>query len=523
MNAKTSDCGTLNIDAFLDAQLSTVEEASTLAHLEECEICRRRMEEQSAAKAVWSKATAFLRSDDLDCDLLSNSNVTSSLSSMAADETIGSRQHIRQVLQLLNPTDDPQMLGRLGGYEVSGVVGSGGMGVVLKGYDRPLDRTVAIKVMAPYLASSGAARQRFAREARAAAAVLHPNVIAIYGVSSDAELPFLVMPYVGGESLQSRLDKTGPLPVSDILEIGLQIAAGLAAAHDLGLVHRDIKPGNILLERGIDRLYITDFGLARAVDDASVTRTGVIAGTPQYMSPEQARGEFVDARSDLFSLGSVMYAMCTGRVPFRADSPYGILRRIIDDTPRDVRGINPDVPAWLCQIVHRLHAKSASDRFASAHEVFKLLSECLAHVRQPTLHPLPPQLVQSRRVWQKVFAAAFIPLSLLAAVLWLILPPAREDEKPVAKTNPVGAAVPTANEDPAEAIAEPTKPPTPAVDQIPDIKETISANSEPPTVPHDGVIKPWDDPSVDATSWDDQLDGVLQHVEESLKKLETDN
>jgi hypothetical protein len=151
MNAKTSDCGTLNIDAFLDAQLSAVEEASTLAHLEECESCRRRMDERSAGKAVWSKATAFLRSDDLDCDLLSNSNVASSASSMAADETIGSRQHIRQVLQLLNPTDDPQMLGRLGGYEVSGVVGSGGMGVVLKGYDRPLDRTVAIKVMAPYL------------------------------------------------------------------------------------------------------------------------------------------------------------------------------------------------------------------------------------------------------------------------------------------------------------------------------------------------------------------------------------
>ena len=522
MNAKTSDCGTLNIDAFLDARLSAVEEASTLAHLEECESCRRRMEEQSAAKAVWSKATAFLRSDDHDCDVLSNSSVASSASSMVADETIGSRQHIRQVLQLLNPTDDPQMLGRLGGYEVSGVVGSGGMGVVLKGYDRPLDRTVAIKVMAPYLASSVAARQRFAREARAAAAVLHPNVIAIYGVSSDAELPFLVMPYVGGESLQSRLDKTGPLPVSDILEIGLQIAAGLAAAHDLGLVHRDIKPGNILLERGIDRLYITDFGLARAVDDASVTRTGVIAGTPQYMSPEQARGEFVDARSDLFSLGSVMYAMCTGRVPFRADSPYGILRRIIDDAPRDVRGINPDVPTWLCQIVNRLHEKSASDRFASAHEVFKLLSECLAHVRQPTLHPLPPQLAQSRRVWRKAFAAASIAVSLLATFALLITPPPGEDETPLAKTNPVGAAVSTANEEPVEAIAEPPEPSTPAVDQISDLKETISANSAPSTVPHDGVIKPWDDPFVDVTSWDDQLDGVLRHVEQSLKELEMD-
>ncbi len=262
-------------------------------------------------------------------------------------------------------------------------------------------------------------------------------MIAIYGVSSDAELPFLVMPYVGGESLQSRLDKTGPLPVSDILEIGLQIAAGLAAAHDLGLVHRDIKPGNILLERGIDRLYITDFGLARAVDDASVTRTGVIAGTPQYMSPEQARGEFVDARSDLFSLGSVMYAMCSGRVPFRADSPYGILRRIIDDAPRDMREINPDVPAWLCQIVDRLHAKSASDRFASAHEVSTLLSECLAHVRQPTLHPLPPQLVQRRRVSPKVLVAAFIAVSLLAAFVWLMMPPPGEDETPLSKTNPV--------------------------------------------------------------------------------------
>jgi serine/threonine protein kinase len=522
MNAKTSDCGTLNIDAFLHAQLSAVEEASTLAHLEECESCRQRVEEQSAAKAVWSNVTAFLRSDDRDCDLLSNSSVASSASSIVADEAIGSRQHIRQVLQLLNPTDDPQMLGRLGGYEVSGVVGSGGMGVVLKGYDRPLDRTVAIKVMAPYLASSGAARQRFAREARAAAAVLHPNVIAIYGVSSDAELPFLVMPYVGGESLQSRLDKTGPLPVSDILEIGLQIAAGLAAAHDLGLVHRDIKPGNILLERGIDRLYITDFGLARAVDDASVTRTGVIAGTPQYMSPEQARGEFVDARSDLFSLGSVMYAMCTGRVPFRADSPYGILRRIIDDAPRDMREINPDVPTWLCQIVHRLHAKSASDRFESAHEVSSLLSECLAHVRQPTLYPLPPQLVQRRRVWQKVFAAAFIAVSLLVAVAWQMMSPPREDETRVARRNPVGAMVPTANEDSVESIVEPTEPSTPAEDQMPDIRETISANSAPPTVPHDGVIKPWDDPSVDATSWDDQLDGVLQHVEQSLKELEMD-
>ncbi len=177
------------------------------------------------------------------------------------------------MLELLNASDDPDMLGRLGSYEVSGVIGAGGMGIVLKAFDRALDRTVAIKVMAPYLATSGAARQRFSREARAAAAIIHPNVIAIYGVTTEGPLPYLVMPYVGGAALQKRLDSDGALPVTDVLRIGVQIAAGLAAAHDQGLVHRDIKPANILLDQGVERLVITDFGLARTVDDASVTRT----------------------------------------------------------------------------------------------------------------------------------------------------------------------------------------------------------------------------------------------------------
>ena len=218
------------------------------------------------------------------------------------------------------PTDDPAMLGRLGGYEISGVVGAGGMGVVLKAIDKSLDRTVAIKVLAPHLAASGAARKRFAREAKAAAAVLHPNVIAIHSVSNDEALPYLVMPYLRGTSLQKRLDEEGPLSLHEILRIGSQIAAGLAAAHAQGLVHRDIKPANILLEQGVERVAITDFGLARAVDDATITHSGVIAGTPQYMSPEQARGEPVDGRSDLFSLGSVLYSICTGRPPFRAET-----------------------------------------------------------------------------------------------------------------------------------------------------------------------------------------------------------
>ena len=187
--------------------------------------------------------------------------------------------------------------------------------------------------------------------------MVHDNVISIHSVAVWNGLPYLVMPYVCGESLEKRLGRQGPLAVTEILRIGMQTACGLAAAHAQGLVHRDIKPANILLENGVERIKITDFGLARAVDDASLTRTGMIAGTPQYMSPEQARGESVDHRSDLFSLGSVLYAASTGRPPFRAETTFGVLRRITDNEPRPVREINPEIPSWLAAIISKLHAK----------------------------------------------------------------------------------------------------------------------------------------------------------------------
>ena len=164
----------------------------------------------------------------------------------------------------------------------------------------------------------------------------------------------------------------------------MQAAAGLAAAHAQGLVHRDIKPANILLENGVERVKLTDFGLARAVDDASLTQSGVIAGTPQYMAPEQARGEPVDPRADLFSLGSVLYAMCAGRPPFRADRRMAVLRRVCEDPHRPIREVNPDVPDWLEAIIDRLLAKDPADRFQTAAEVADLLERGLAHVQQPT-------------------------------------------------------------------------------------------------------------------------------------------
>lgn len=367
--------------ACLHGRLSDVEEAELQLHLGDCVTCRREIEEAAAEAAFWNEAGQFLGSEpcqpsrDEPLDL--------------RDESGRQTPQTRQVIDSLGPTDDPDSLGRIGGYEVTGIVGAGGMGVVLKAHDRALDRVVAIKVMAPHLAESGSARKRFAREAKAAAAVIHPNVIPVYGVSNADPLPYLVMPYVGGTSLQRRLDKEGPLTTVEVLRVGSQVAAGLSAAHGQGLVHRDIKPANIMLNHGVERVSITDFGLARAADDASMTRTGVIAGTPQYMSPEQARGGPIDHRSDLFSLGSVLYAACTGRPPFRAESSYGVSRRITDDDPEPIRSINPEIPEWLCQIISKLMQKLPEQRFDSAAQVAKLLDDCLAHVQQPITTPLP--------------------------------------------------------------------------------------------------------------------------------------
>ena len=331
-----------------------------------------------------------------------------------ADVTI--KAQLQQVQTWLQPTDDPHMLGRFAGYEIVGVIGFGGMGVVLKGYEPALSRYVAIKVLAPHLATSGAARQRFSREARAAAAVLHENVIAIHRVEEDQSLPFLVMPYIGGDSLQSRLDRHGTLPLATILRIGRQIAAGLAAAHEQGLIHRDIKPSNILLDKGIDRVTITDFGLARAVDEAGITRTGMVAGTPQYMSPEQATGEAMDHRSDLFSLGCVLYAMCVGRPPFRAETGYGVLRKVTDEPHRPIRELNPELPNWLENLVNMLLAKEANNRCRSARVVERLLRECLSHIQTP-YSPVPAELTAHPPTPRRRVPAWFAVTGLLIGIV----------------------------------------------------------------------------------------------------------
>jgi serine/threonine protein kinase/formylglycine-generating enzyme required for sulfatase activity len=288
-------------------------------------------------------------------------------------------------LSFIDPPTEPGTIGRLKHYDILRVAGRGGMGIVLKAFDRTLRRVVAVKMLAPHLAGNAQARQRFVREGRAAAAICHEHVVTIHAVEESP--PFIVMQYVKGETLEARIHRNGSLEVREAIRIAKQIAQGLAAAHTQGVVHRDIKPANILLENGVARVRITDFGLARAVDDASLTQSGVVAGTPQYMAPEQANGDAVDERADLFSLGSVLYTLLAGHAPFRATTTMGVLKRLCDNTARPIREINPEVPEWLVMMINRLHAKRPADRYQSAQEVADVLERGLASLQNGAAAP----------------------------------------------------------------------------------------------------------------------------------------
>jgi serine/threonine protein kinase/formylglycine-generating enzyme required for sulfatase activity len=283
---------------------------------------------------------------------------------------------IGQLKPYLAPSDDASVIGRLGHYEIEQFLGRGAFGIVLAGRDLKLNRPVAIKVLAPELASTSPPRKRFLREARAAGSIRHQNVVSVYAVEEEP-IPYLVMERIDGATLQDWIDQRGPLEVHEVIRFGGQLLAGLAAAHAVGVVHRDIKPSNLLIEGEAGQLLkISDFGLARTVDDASLTQTGFTAGTPLYMSPEQAQGKTVDARSDLFSVASTLYAISTGRPPFRARSTLAVLKRVAEETPRPIAEIVPEVPEWIRVIIRKLHGKLPEDRFESAQPAFELWQAC---------------------------------------------------------------------------------------------------------------------------------------------------
>ena len=416
--------GTEQLERLLRETLAEAEQTAVLQHLDLCGACRHHLEQLAGSPAWLSSAAPTpgggtpspVRLEQLMKQFRSQPPATKRI------EATGSS------LDFLQPSQEAGVLGLLGSYEVIEEIDRGAMGIVFKARDTTLDRIVAIKVLAPAIAHDAAARARFLREARAAAAIAHEHVITIHAVEETTKVPYLVMQFVPGRSLRQRLAATGPLRVEEILRIGFQIASSLAAAHRLGLIHRDIKPSNILLENSVERVKITDFGLARAVDDTALTLPGHIAGTPEYMAPEQARGDAVDQRADLFSLGCVLYEMATDVSPFRAPTTLASLRNVCEKEQPPAHAVNPAVPEWLSRIISGLLTKDPAQRTSSAGALAEELGAYLAQVQQPIRpeHTLPAGAGQRtappRRPRSLVWSiAAAVVVLVCSTMSWLIL------------------------------------------------------------------------------------------------------
>lgn len=330
---------------------------------------------------------------------------------------------------------------RLGHYDIVAELGRGGMGVVYKGYEASLNRYVAIKVLADSLAHDEAIKERFLREARSMAALNDPHIIQIYFIGEDEGQTYFVMEFVEGESLGSMLKRDHRLTVEQAAKVIHQTAQGLATAHDHGVVHRDIKPGNLMISsRGA--VKIADFGIALSNQDLSkkLTSTGEFVGTPGYLSPEVCLGRPVDQRSDVFSLGIVLFEMLTGKMPFNDESPLGLMLEVVKAEIPDVRGLNHDVDPEVARILTRMIAKEPGDRYQNCHDLVADLA------RHPLVAKGGPITVQTK-------------LSPAAATL-------------IGQKTPVSGQVPL-----------PTTPATPMRASGANTRITASGQPAPPTVP----------------------------------------
>lgn len=312
----------------------------------------------------------------------------------------------------------------IGPYQIRGEIGHGGMGVVYLGFDPRLDRNVAIKTLRSDLSSDREARERFLREARAVAAISHPNVIQIYDIGEQAGMCFFAMEYVDGKSLRRLLDETKKLPYREAVELARQAAVGLKAAADRGIIHRDVKPSNLILTAG-RTLKVTDFGLAKqVVGDTQLTAAGVFAGTPDYIAPERASGEETTLTSDIYSLGATLFELVTGRPPFQGSTPVSVIAKHLRQPAPAPRQLNPDVPYVLNFLILRMLAKQPESRpqsyAALVLELDRLLAgdgtEPGARKRAVTTTSVPLRASASGGSWAgRVFAITLVSLALIGA------------------------------------------------------------------------------------------------------------
>ncbi len=405
---------------LLDGGDVAVDQQSLLDHLDDCMACQSVVARISADDPFYCQSRDALRSTGLSSYDWQDGGTTTTLEGPEQQSgQTSNRAIVSLVKTLLGPTDDDRSLGRLGRFEVLGIVGSGGMGIVLKARSIDMDRVVAIKIPQPQYWQSPETLLTLEREARSAAAVVHPNVISIYHVDRYRDVPYLVMPYVAGRSLEQRIRDQGPLPIDQALRIARQVASALAAAHACGVVHRDVKPANILLGAGTERAVLSDFGLAKVQSDATCTATGTFAGTPIYLSPEQASGCGAGPAGDLYSLGTVLWTMLVGQPPMSGMHTHAIVRKIADAQLPVLSDHCRDLPDWVNRLIEKLHATIPADR-PSAQELTEWIEACQRHLAEGGSAPIPEELSVNDPEPKRTVAISAVCLAtiLIAAAGW---------------------------------------------------------------------------------------------------------
>jgi serine/threonine-protein kinase len=314
--------------------------------------------------------------------------------------------------------NEPQVR-QVGRYEITERLGKGGMASVYRAHDPSIERDVAVKFLHATLAQDDEYRERFLREARAAGSLAHPNIVTVHDVGQIQGRPYMAMELLDGQTLSDLLDKDRMLPVRDAVLIGMQLARALGYAHARGIVHRDIKPGNIMLLRDGQTIKVTDFGIAHMDDGGRAqTQVGAVLGTPQYMSPEQTRGEKLDGRSDLFSAGIVLYQMLSGERPFRGDSLVAVATKIANEDPPSLTAKRREVPATLRRVVERCLAKSPAQRYQSGEELAEALKKVLLELEEAARERDKPRIVPLRVKWALMMSLVVaVVMGITAAVI----------------------------------------------------------------------------------------------------------